>query len=85
MPHAGEQLESVPGKVSVTPGASPYTYTADRRGVVVISGGTVSTIELGRFGSFVTVGLAAGAIPVDEADQVKVTYTLAPTITFLSS
>lgn len=86
MPHSDELLSRmvaapIPGAIVV--GASPYTYTSPQNGVVVVSGGTVSLVQLGRAGTFLATGLLTGVIPVSAGDQVKITYTLAPTVTFL--
>jgi hypothetical protein len=64
-------------------GASPFSYTAAAIGAVLVSGGTVSALELGRNGAFTNVGAVAGAVPVSEGDIVRVTYTVAPTMTFV--
>lgn len=85
--HAGELLcllSSAPPQVAITVGASPFTYTAPNPGRVVIQGGTVSLIELGRNGAFVTTGIIVGVIPVSRDDQIRVTYTVLPTLTFFS-
>lgn len=85
--HAGElhsQQAQSAAAVAVTPGASPYTYTAGRSGLLVVSGGTVSLIEYGRAGAFVGAGLLAGVIPVVAGDAVKTTYAVAPTMTFMA-
>lgn len=67
---------------AITPGASPYAYQAPFAGCVVVAGGTVSLLELSRDGAiWKTVGLTAGAIPVARLDRVRVTYTVAPTMT----
>ncbi len=89
MPHFGEMLATVAGvqsagpNASITPSGSPFTYTAAHNGRVIISGGTVTTVELGRNGSFAVVGLLAGIVPVSKFDQVRVTYLVAPTMTFM--
>jgi hypothetical protein len=71
---------------NITPGASPYTYTngdlTDE--IVTITGGTVSSIQVSRDGgvTFITIASATGAeVRLRHGDQVKVTYTVAPTIT----
>lgn len=85
MPHIDEHTAlqlATTSLVSVAVGASPFTYVAPDNGKLVIQGGTVSLIELGRKGSFVTVGLVAGVTPVVKGDQVRITYTVPPTLTF---
>ena len=85
MPHSDEALGLLAATAplaSVALGASPYTYVALDRGVLVIQAGTVSLVELGRKGAFVTTGVVAGCIPVSKGDQVRITYVVAPTTTF---
>lgn len=80
------QNKSRPGAAqAVTPSGSPYTYTADRDGVLLVSGGTVSLVEYGRQGSFVVAGLISGLVPVLAGDSLRLTYVVAPTVTFLPS
>lgn len=67
---------------SVTVAASPFTYTAPRAGSVIVSGGTVSQIQFTRAASYVT-GATAGVIPVGSGDQLTITYSVKPTITFV--
>lgn len=85
MPHAGEEraaLSAAPPKEVVALGASPATFTAVDPGTFVVQAGTVTKIELGRGGVFVDVGVIAGCIPVSRDDQVRVTYTVAPTTNY---
>lgn len=65
---------------AITVGASPYTYTAATDGVVTVTGGTVSAIGYGRRGTFTTLGVTSGLVPVKQGDAVRVTYTSAPTM-----
>ena len=82
MPHFGEvPVRNSAATVAITPGASPYSYMAPSSGVVVVSGGTVSEIALNR-GADVVTGLLVGAVPTRGGDVVKVTYAVAPTMTF---
>lgn len=63
---------------------SPYTFSdVVSDGLLVVRGGTVSLIEYGRQGVFTTLGIASGLIPVKAGDSVRVTYTVAPTVTFI--
>ena len=88
MPHFDEALglaqPSQRAPVAITVGASPFTTVARAGGVVVVQGGTVSLVELGRNGVFTTLGVTAGAVPVSQDDSVRVTYTVAPTMTFIA-
>jgi hypothetical protein len=68
---------------TVTPGASPYTFTANRDGFLIVQGGTVSRIDYIRLASTVQIGVVAGLFPVQLGDGIKVTYTVVPTVTFI--
>lgn len=76
-----------PGNVEpVTLTGSPYTYSAARRGSLLVSGGTVTAIEFSRDGTaYYNVGVIAGAIPINAGDLVRITYAVAPTVTFVPS
>lgn len=68
---------------SITVTASPFTYTVPANGTVVVNGGIVSAIAISRQGTSVTTGLIDAVLPVSRLDQVTVTYTGLPTMTFL--
>ncbi|MGV0128854.1 hypothetical protein [Burkholderia gladioli] len=69
---------------SITVGASPFVYTAPAAGTVLIVGGTVSAVTLKRGSpSAVSVGATAGSVPVSAGDIVTVTYSGAPTMSFV--
>lgn len=68
---------------SIAVGASPFTYTASFTGTVAVTGGTVSAISFIRRGTSVATGITSGLIPVSRYDQVQVTWTAAPTMTFI--
>ena len=68
----------------ITVGASPFSYTnADNFGEdIIINGGTVSSIEFTRDeATYYTTGLIAGIVNLSPGDTVRVTYTVAPTMT----
>lgn len=71
--------------VDITVSASPFTYSTDLSGSVVVQGGTVSAISVVRGNSTVNAGVTSGVIPVMRGDQVTVTYSVLPTMTFLPS
>ena len=74
----------LPSNISVT--ASPFTYqnTTAYDGDVIISGGTVSSIEFTRNNvTFYTTGLLTGVLQLSPNDRVRVTYTVAPTMTLV--
>ena len=72
------------GEISITPGASPYTYQNTRSydEDVVVEGGTVSEIAVSRDGStFYVLQATTGAkVHLCPDDYLKVTYTVAPTM-----
>lgn len=70
---------------AVTVPASPATLTAGSHGSFVIQGGTVSVISLIRTSTVVVTGVTTGVIPVLRGDQVRITYTVVPTVTFFGS
>lgn len=68
----------------VTPGVSPYTYTALEKGFLIVSGGVVSLIEFSRDGvNLFDTAQTAGIFPLNAADQLTITYTGLPTLTFV--
>jgi hypothetical protein len=69
---------------NITPTGSPFAYTAPANGSLIINGGTVSAITLTRPGdTAVTLGQTGGLVSVQAGDVVTVTYSVAPTMTFL--
>jgi hypothetical protein len=69
---------------AVTVTASPFSYTAQAAGFVVISGGTVSAVTLKRgTPAAISVGETAGIVPVSAGDIVAVTYSVLPTMSFV--
>jgi hypothetical protein len=68
--------------VVVTPGASPYSYTAPATGALSISGGTVTSITTTTSGTTSATGITTGVIDVNPNEIVTITYTAAPTIVF---
>lgn len=68
---------------TVIPGASPYTFTARCDGFLIVQGGTVSQLDYRRLAATVQIGVTAGLLPVQLGDGIRVTYTVAPTVTFI--
>ena len=64
--------------------ASPYSFQAPFNGNLLISGGTVQQIQIIRATTTIT-GLTAGIIYMGRGDQVVITYTVVPTVTFYPS
>lgn len=74
----------LPSNITVT--ASPMTYqnATGYNADVIISGGTVSSIEFTRDNTtFYTTGLTTGVITLSPSDRVRVTYSVAPTMTLV--
>lgn len=71
-------------EVALTVGASPYVYTAEVRGSVIVSGGTVSAIEFSRDGvTFYATGQTSGMFTLNAQDRLRVTYSVLPTMIFV--
>jgi hypothetical protein len=68
----------------VVVGVSPYVYTNEVKGSVIVSGGTVSDISFSRDGvTFYTTGETTGMFTLNAQDRLRVTYTVVPTMTFV--
>jgi hypothetical protein len=78
------QLTAESPMTSPTVGASPLTFTATTIGHLFITGGTVSSVVLTRSGTSITCQ-TGHFIPMAAGDQVTITYTVAPTLTFVPS
>jgi hypothetical protein len=68
------------GAVAVS--ASPTNFTASERGTVAISAGTLTSVTLTRAGTAVSLGTSR-TIPVSAGDVVTVSYSVAPTMSFI--
>jgi len=67
-------------------GASPATYSAPRKGSVIVSDGTVSKIEFSRNGTdYYDVGATSGMFAVNASDVLRITYSGLPDVTFVPS
>lgn len=69
---------------TITVAASPFSYKALRDGMVVIHGGTISTISMTRAGWNLTLGATANPIPVRLGDVITVVYSSAPNMAFVA-
>ena len=76
-----DRAMTAPEAVTVT--ASPFTYRAQCDGFFIVTGGTVSKQEYGRRTAFTDVGLLTSMLPILLGDAIRVTYSAAPTITFI--
>lgn len=64
-------------------GASPAVYQAIIRGQSHIVGGNVSAVEFSRNGTtWYDTGLVEGFVEMDARDHLRITYSVAPTVTF---
>lgn len=68
---------------AVTPGASPWTYIASDDGFLHVAGGTVDSIALARAREKLVTVLTEGFVPMSKGDSVIVTFSDAPTLTFV--
>ncbi len=66
---------------SITP--SPFSFTANTSGNLLVVGGTVSAITLQRAQTILPTGLTSGFIPMANGDIVTITYSVAPTLNFI--
>jgi hypothetical protein len=70
----------------VTLDPSPATYSAPRKGSVIVSGGTVTLIEFTRNGTdYYDVGATSGMFAVNASDVLRITYAVVPDVTFVPS
>lgn len=68
----------------VTPTGSPYVYSAEIGGALIVEGGTVSDVEFSRDGTtWYSTGQTSGMFTVGAADRLRVTYSSAPNLTFV--
>ena len=74
--------QAPPTFVDITVDISPFSYTAKEPGYIVVSGGTVSAIELKR-GTDTLDFTGQLLIPVSINDTVTTTYSVLHTITFI--
>lgn len=69
---------------TITPTTGTFTYTAAAAGSVVITGGTVTNIQLKRGATTIAIAAASPAVvPVSAGDQVIVTNSVVPTMSFV--
>jgi hypothetical protein len=73
----------------LTPTGSPFVvHQSDHAGFLIVNGGTVSMIEFYRnvqntSGPGINIGVVAGCLPLGQEDSYKITYSVAPTLTFV--
>ena len=72
------------GEIAVNPVASPYIYSAAQKGNLIVSGGTVTSIQFSRTPNvFYVTGQTSGMFNLCANDQVKIVYSSPPTLTFV--
>lgn len=77
-----QQFASQPGPIQpVVLGPSPASFTASGAGSLALSGGTVSGVTLRR--GTVVASVPGGLVPMANNDVVTVTYSAAPTASFI--
>lgn len=76
---------SAQAPIAITPGASPYTYTANSRQGVHIASGTISALHYARGSTSLPLGLqTSGQIfELNAGDALLITYSVAPTMTMI--
>jgi hypothetical protein len=63
---------------------SPFSYTANMKGFVIISGGTVSSVMFSRTaGVFYSTGQTSGVFPMAQNDVLSVAFTAPPSMVFV--
>lgn len=77
-------VQPAPAVAAIIVGASPFSFTANSKGTLIISNGTISNISLIR-GSDVINLTGQRIIPISINDIVSVTYSVAPTLQFLGA
>lgn len=71
--------------VTVTPTASPFSYTPTSRGTLFVSGGGVEAMTITRGTTTAPVGGFYGGVSMSSSDTLTITYSAAPQLTFFAS
>jgi hypothetical protein len=78
------QGQPTQGVSVVTAGVSPFTYIAPIGGTLIVQGGTVSLITFSRdAASFYPAGATSGMFTLSKGDQLVVTYSVPPNLTWV--
>ena len=64
-------------------GASPFSFTAEQSGSLIVQGGTVTNVSYARTGAAIDLALLNGKFEMQSGDKMTVTYAVAPVLTFL--
>lgn len=70
-------------EMAITVTTSPFIYTAPVGGFVIVAGGTISAIQFSRSGVFYATGQTSGLFTLGLGDQLKVVYTVKPSMTWV--
>lgn len=70
-------------EVPATVGSSPYTFSAKQKGFLIVQGGTVSLVQFNRGTTNYTTGQTQGCFPLSQGDSLIITYSVAPSVTFV--
>lgn len=62
---------------------SPMTYKAAQRGYLTVTGGTVTDISFVRARATIEIPGGTPFVPMANDDEVTITYSSAPTVSFL--
>jgi hypothetical protein len=80
---AAELGEPPSAEIPLTVTPSPFIYTAPKKGFMIVSGGTVTSIMISRTPpKYYATGETAGVFPLAQNDLIKVTFTGTPVMTF---
>lgn len=75
-------LSSILSAFQISLGPSPFTWTnfLNQRVEVIISGGTITAVNIIRGGTSIPTGLLSGIFILDPTDSIQITYTVAPAV-----
>jgi hypothetical protein len=63
---------------------SPYTYTAPAKGFLIVTAGTVSSIQFSRTANvFYPTGQTAGTFPLNFHDRLLIVWSVAPNLVWV--
>ena len=78
--------QPAPAVQAITLSGSPFSYTANNNGTLIVSGGTVSAISLVRGAVSIPLSTVRPiAVPISIGDIITITYTVVPTVQFLGA
>lgn len=80
--------QDAPAVKDVTPTGTPFNYEPNEIGFMIVSGGTVSSIQLYRGATPILIATSTATpvlVPMSLGDIISVHYTVAPTMQFLGT